>query len=65
LEIVERLRQEIRKVGFWRNPHTRELLTKQVVRDLDKSGLFPLARQRDLAQQLVALGKKNHENLTR
>jgi len=27
LEIVERIRQEVRKVGFWKNQSMRELLT--------------------------------------
>jgi type I restriction enzyme R subunit len=65
LEMVERIRQEIRKVGFWRNPHARELLTKALVRDLDRCGLCPAGRERDLAQRLVALAKENYESLTR
>src|SRR5262245_9465379 len=35
LEMVERIRQEVRNVGFRRNPAMRELLTKMLVRDLD------------------------------
>jgi type I restriction enzyme R subunit len=65
LEMVERIRQEIRKVGFWRNPYARELLTKALVRDLDRCGLCPAGRDRDLAQRLVALAKENYESLTR
>jgi type I restriction enzyme R subunit len=65
LEMVERVRQEIRIVGFWRNPYARELLTKALVRDLDACGLCPAGRERDLAQRLVALAKENHESLTR
>jgi type I restriction enzyme, R subunit len=65
LEIVERIRQEMRKVGFWKNPSMRELLTKQLVRDLDKSGICAAGQERDLAQRLVALAKENHETLTR
>ena len=65
LEMVERIRQEIRKVGFWKNPAMRELLTRTLVRDLDKAGICPAGRERDLAQRLVALAKENHENLTR
>jgi type I restriction enzyme, R subunit len=63
LEIVERIRQEVQKVGFWKNPSLRELLTRQLVRDLDRSGICPAGKARDLAQQLVALAKENHENL--
>lgn len=66
LEIVERIRQEIRKVGFWKPPGTmREQLTKTLVRDLDKAGICRPGTERDLAQKLVALAKENHENLTR
>ena len=65
LEMIERIRQEICKVGFWKNQHARELLTKALVRDLDRSGLCPAAKERDIAQRLVALAKENHENLTK
>ena len=65
LEMVERIRQEVCKVGFWKNPEMRELLTRVLVRDLDESGICP-EKERDLAQRLVALAKENHyENLTR
>jgi len=65
LDIVERIRQEIAKVGFWKNADRRELLTKQLVRDLDASGVCPPGKERDIAQRLVALAKENHENLVR
>lgn len=65
LEMVERIRQEVRKVGFWKNLSMRELLTKTLVRDLDRSGVCPAGKERDLAQRLVALAKENHEGLTR
>ena len=65
LEIVERVRQEVRKVGFWKNPAMRELLTKALVRDLDGEGICRPGTQRDLAQRLVALAKENHENMIR
>ena len=65
LDMVERIRQEVRKVGFWKNSAMRELLTRALVRDLDQSGVCPAGKERDLAQRLVALAKENHENLTR
>jgi type I restriction enzyme R subunit len=65
LDIVERIRQEVRKVGFWKNPAMRELLTRALVRDLDAAGICQPGTERDLAQRLVALAKENHENLTR
>jgi len=65
LEMVERIRQEVRKVGFWKNPDMRELLTRTLVRDLDQAGICRPGTERDLAQRLVALAKENHENLVR
>jgi len=65
LEMVERICQEIGKIGFWNNPAMRELLTKTLVRDLDDAGICLAGSERDLAQRLVALAKENHENLTR
>jgi type I restriction enzyme R subunit len=63
LEMVERIRQEVRKVGFWKNDDLRELLTKVLVRDLDRAGICRPGTERDLAQRLVALAKENHEEL--
>ena len=63
LEIVDRARQEVRKIGFWKNASMRELLTRQFVRDLDRSGVCPSGKARDIAQRLVALAKENHESL--
>ena len=65
LEMVERIRQEVRKVGFWKNTAMRELLTRTLVRDLDRVGVCGSGTERDLAQRLVALAKENHENLVR
>lgn len=65
LDMVERIRQEVRKVGFWKNEAMRELLTKALVRDLNKAGVCGLSGERDLAQRLVALAKENHESLIR
>jgi type I restriction enzyme R subunit len=65
IEIVERIRQDISAVGFWKNPDARELLTRRLVRDLDEAGVCARGTERALAQQLVALAKENHENLVR
>jgi len=65
LDMVVRIQQEIAKVGFWKNSDRRELLTKLLVRDLDASGVCPAGKERELAQQLVACAKENHEYLTR
>ncbi len=63
LDMVERIRQEIAMVGFWKNRDMRELLTKRLVRDLDASGVCPPGKERDVAQQLVALARENHSAL--
>jgi type I restriction enzyme, R subunit len=63
LDMVERIRQEVRKVGFWKNLPMRDLLTRALVRDLAASTICPSGAERDIAQKLVALAKENHENL--
>jgi type I restriction enzyme, R subunit len=65
IEIVERIQQEIRAVGFWKNQYAREMLTRRLVRDLDEAGICRPGGERDLAQRLVALARENHESLTR
>jgi type I restriction enzyme R subunit len=65
LDMVERIRQEIAVVGFWKNSDAREMLTRTLVRDLDKARICGPGKSRPLAQQLVALAKENHENLVR
>jgi type I restriction enzyme R subunit len=64
LDMVERIRQEVRKVGFWKNADMRELLTRTLVRDLDGASICIPGTERDIAQRLVALAKENHTNLT-
>lgn len=63
VQMVERIRQEVRKVGFWKNAAMRELLTKALVRDIDEMGILRPGTERGLAQQLVELAKENHERL--
>ena len=65
LDMVERIRQEVGKIGFWKNQVMRDLLTRTLVRDIDKAGICREGAERDLAQRLVALAKENHENLVR
>lgn len=65
LDIVARIRREIIKVGFWKNMDSRRLLTRQLIRVLDESGVCPMGKEEDLAQKLVALAKENHEYLAK
>lgn len=64
LDMVERIRQEVHKVGFWKNSAMREFLTRSLLRDLNRAGVCPAGKERDLAQRLVALARENHEHLT-
>lgn len=63
LDFIEHIRQEIRRVGFWKSEHRRSTLTNHLARRLimDASLSPPMAR--DLAYQLVALAKHKHEEL--
>ena len=64
LDLIEHIRQEIRRVGFWKSEQRRSTLINHLARRLivDAGLLPPMAR--DLAYQLVALAKHNHEALT-
>jgi type I restriction enzyme R subunit len=63
LALLQRIRRDIRRVGFWRNHDARERLTRQLVRELDDTCVCPPGAERDLAQRLVALAKESHEAL--
>ena len=52
-------------MGFWKNQSVREVLTKALVRDLDRAGICGPDHGRDLAQRFVALARENHEPLAR
>jgi type I restriction enzyme R subunit len=65
IDMVERIRQELRKAGFWKNKDMREVLTKALKRDLDDAGLATATAARELAQKLVELARENHESLVR
>lgn len=65
LDMVERIKQEVRKVGFWKNKDMREILTRALKRDIDTAGLAAGAAARELAQKMVELARENHEALTR
>lgn len=63
VDLVDHIRQEIKRVGFWKNAHARDMLTKHLVRQLMTTGGLQAQSARDLAFQLVALAKHNHEVL--
>ena len=49
LDMVDRIRQEVPLVGFWKSPEKLELLTKRLVRDLDDCELCPPGKEREIA----------------
>lgn len=63
VDLVDHIRQEIKRIGFWKNAHARDMLTKHLVRQLMTTGGLQAQAARDLAFQLVALAKHNHEVL--
>jgi type I restriction enzyme R subunit len=65
VELVEHVQQEIRLVGFWENPHAREMLRRWLVQFLDAHDVLPIKRLAEVADHLVELAKANHAKLTR
>lgn len=63
IEIVEHIRQEIRRVGFWRDPPSRQQLENWVYRRLRRSKLIPDDRVQELSVRLVDLAKSRHRFL--
>jgi type I restriction enzyme R subunit len=64
VEIVEHVRKEIARVGFWRDPPSRQRLENWVYRHLRRSRLVPEDKVQELAIQLVNLAKSRHRFLT-
>jgi type I restriction enzyme R subunit len=64
VEIVERIREEISRVGFWRDPPSRQRLENWVYRHLRRSRLVPEDQVHELAIRLVDLAKSRHRFLT-
>lgn len=64
IEIVDHIRQEIRRVGFWRDPPSRQRLENWVYRRLRRSRLISNDRVQELSVRLVDLAKSRHRFLT-
>lgn len=62
-EIVEHVRKEIARVGFWRDPPSRQRLENWVYRHLRRSLLVPEDKVQELAIRLVDLAKSRHRFL--
>ena len=65
VELVAHVRREVRLVGFWQNPHAREVLRRWVVQFLDDRDLVPFDRLPAAADRVVALARANHAKLAR
>ncbi|OLE51317.1 MAG: restriction endonuclease subunit R [Acidobacteria bacterium 13_1_20CM_3_53_8] len=55
VEVVELIRQHLRRVDFWRNPFNREVLQKEVAILLDSYRAIQLTRCESVADRLVEL----------
>lgn len=64
VEMVDYIRQEIRKVDFWRNTYAQNELRGWVVCFLDDHDVVPLKRQQAVADRIVDLAKALHARLT-
>lgn len=63
VEIVEHIRKEISRVGFWRDPPSRQRLENWIYRRLRRSRLVPEEKVQELAIRLVDLAKSRHRFL--
>jgi len=63
IEIVDHIRAEIARVGFWRDPPSRQRLENWVFRSLRRSRLIPNDRVQELAIRIVDLAKSRHRFL--
>lgn len=64
VEIVDHVRKEIVRVGFWRDPPSRQRLENWVYRHLRRSRLVPEDKVQEVAIRLVDLAKSRHRFLT-
>jgi len=63
IEIVDHIRHEINRVGFWRDPPSRQRLENWIYRCLRRSHLVPNDKVQALAIRLVDLAKNRHRFL--
>jgi type I restriction enzyme R subunit len=64
VEMVDHIRQEIRVVDFWSNPHAQNVLRGWIVRFLDDHDAVPFRQQQVVADQVVELARTHHARLT-
>jgi len=63
IEIVDHIKEEIRRVGFWRDPPSRQRLENWVYRSLRRSRLVSNDKVQELAIRFVDLAKSRHRFL--
>jgi type I restriction enzyme R subunit len=63
VEIVDHIKEEICRVGFWRDPPSRQRLENWVYRSLRRSRLVPREKIQELAIRFVDLAKSRHRFL--
>lgn len=61
--VVETVQSEIGRVGFWRDPVSRQGLEKKLYRLLRRSKIIPSKTLSELATRLVDLAKSRHRFL--
>lgn len=64
VDLVEHIRQEIRRVDFWKNAHAQRVLRSWIVARLDEKDVLPYARLEAVADRIVELAKARHTALT-
>lgn len=60
IELVDHIRQEIRRVDFWRNPSLQDELRSWIVRFLDDHDVVPFEKQARVADRIMELAKARH-----
>lgn len=63
--LVDHIRAEIRRVGFWTNAHAQEVLRKWIVQRLDEQDILPFARLPEVADRLLEVAQANQQRLAR
>ncbi len=61
VELVELIRGEVRLVGFWKNPHAREVLRGQVFTFLDDHEIVDFDRAEAVADKVMEWAKASHD----
>ena len=61
--VVQLIREEVRRVDFWRNAHAQNMLRARIIRYLDDHDVAPFAQQEQIADSMVDLARTLHARL--